>query len=98
MIYPTNLGDLSRLCAGLSSRCIDRRVLTFSPALTIDGSARLPRWLLLVGMLAIPHGSALLAQADRPPNVLFIAIDDLNTRLHCYGHSHIHSPHIDRYE
>jgi iduronate 2-sulfatase len=92
LIYPRILGNLSRRFAGL----LDRRLLTFDSAHAIDSVANLPRWLLLVAMLAMPHGSALLAQADRPPNVLFIAIDDLNTRLHCYGHSHIHSPRIDR--
>ena len=36
------------------------------------------------------------ASSTAAPNVLFIAIDDLNTRLNCYGFEHIHSPHIDR--
>ncbi|NWK57596.1 sulfatase [Verrucomicrobiaceae bacterium N1E253] len=37
--------------------------------------------------------SALVA-AD-PPNVLFIAVDDLRPELNCYGESHMVTPHID---
>ena len=32
----------------------------------------------------------------QPPNVLFIAIDDLRPELHCYGAAHMHTPHLDQ--
>ena len=35
-------------------------------------------------------------QAANPPNILFIAIDDLRPELGCYGKTHIVSPAIDR--
>ncbi|MBX2817730.1 MAG: sulfatase [Saprospiraceae bacterium] len=33
---------------------------------------------------------------ERPPNLLFIAIDDLRPELGCYGNKVIKSPHLDR--
>ncbi|MGO8744431.1 MAG: sulfatase [Thermoguttaceae bacterium] len=36
------------------------------------------------------------ADAARRPNVLFIAVDDLNTRIACYGDPVARTPHLDR--
>jgi arylsulfatase A-like enzyme len=34
--------------------------------------------------------------ADRPPNVLFICVDDLRPQLGCYGNAQMKTPNIDR--
>src|SRR6478672_8525865 len=39
--------------------------------------------------------AAAVRAADRP-NVLFIAVDDMNNDLGCYGHPLVKSPNIDR--
>ena len=51
-----------------------------------------------VALMACLALVALPAPAEEPvdrPNVLFIAIDDLNDWVGCMGHPHAHTPHID---
>lgn len=75
--------------------------------MTNDGACRAyrPSVLGLLSSLGLRHWSfallALLATlsaraADKRPNILFIAVDDLKPVLGCYGDTTVKSPHIDR--
>lgn len=52
--------------------------------------------LILRPVLALSEGTPPPASPPPRPNVLFIAVDDMNNDLGCYGHPLVKTPHVDR--
>ena len=46
--------------------------------------------------LAFCLQATIAEEATRPPNVLLVVVDDLNTDIGAYGHPQAHTPNIDR--
>src|SRR4051794_27373818 len=59
-----------------------------------------PAWPGLLGLIFLNLVASARAEApasSKPKlNVLFIAVDDLNTRLGCYGAPYVKTPNVDR--
>src|SRR5262249_19195683 len=104
-LFPCNLRDWQQCGTGwVSSLPPAMRRATLSSAfilscLEVTPMSPLSLWRQFVGwicLLAIVSlGGA--ARAESPKlNVLFIAVDDMNNDLGCYGHPLVKSPNIDK--
>jgi len=54
------------------------------------------KWICLPVFMMLAPFAALIAQQQKKPNILFIAVDDLKPILGCYGDKLIKTPNIDR--
>lgn len=75
-------------------RIIELHQKTCPPTSLIEFQMTMTSVTRLLFLLVSMHAAQALAA--EPPNVLFIAVDDLRPELACYNQEHISSPNIDR--
>ena len=82
--------------------CRSRESALFSPRAGLSSVLRIfpamknPRRILSFFIVVVLSLLPALSRAAGKPNVLFIAVDDMNNDLGCYGHPLVKSPNIDR--
>jgi arylsulfatase A-like enzyme len=73
-----------------------RGVLVVAAPLALTLAAMLEPWASSLASAAPSTPGPTTRDRTRPPNVLFIVADDLNTALGTYGHPLVETPHLDR--
>src|SRR5262249_6066930 len=79
------------LCPG-----VDTPGYTMPPLPGLNRTAPMYRCLSAVCLALLP-GLAAAAEPAKKPNVLFIALDDLNCAVGCYGHTVVKTPNTDNW-
>src|SRR5262249_34556622 len=84
-------------CTGFGRNHVRGAVFPLLPPIHFPGVIAMNRFTIAAIFLSLLWPAIVHGQDKKPKvNVLFIAVDDLNTAIGCYGHPMVKTPNIDR--